>query len=79
MTLLISGWGEKWNIIYHFNPGEDAISDLTPIELIIDRSGVIVFMCKWNTDVVLVITTVGSSLLAVHLGYHPDPFKELSS
>jgi hypothetical protein len=38
-----------------------------------------VFMCKQNTDVVLVITAVGSSLLAVHLGYHTNPFKKLSS
>jgi hypothetical protein len=33
------------------------------------------FTHKQNCDVVLVITTVGSSLLAVHLGYHADPFK----
>jgi hypothetical protein len=37
------------------------------------------FICKQNTDVVLVITTMGSSLLAVHLGYRTDSFKELSS
>jgi hypothetical protein len=78
MTLLISGWGGKWKIIYLFSPREDTISDLTPIKLIIGCSVIIVFMCKQNT-VVLVITTAGSSLLVVHLGYHADPFKELSS
>jgi hypothetical protein len=38
-----------------------------------------VFIHKRNTDVVLVITTTGSSLLAIHLGYCANPFKELSS